>query len=316
VNRQSAATGVAAGLVSVALWGSWAAVSRLSLTGALDPFDMTMLRFAVAALVLSPVLMRGTGRRGIAGVEWKAAFWLWLAGGAPYTMVIYFGLTLAPAGHLAVIMPAAIVAFSMLGGRILFGERLTARRWAGCAAILAGVAMTGWTGLAAPPGGAASAGWGDAVFLFGALMWSAFGLSAQVYRVDPLRGVAVLSLLSFVTVTPPYLIFAGGRIAGLPLGEVAFQGFFQGFVTAVLALVLYTQSVKHLGAARASLFTALVPPIGLAAAYAVLGEVPDTLALLGGALATGGMVASLVAAPHDTGAGIPGRRGKKPPGSD
>lgn len=304
MNQRSVSAGIAAGIGSVALWASWAAVSRMGVIGALDPFDMTALRFTVATLVLLPVLVRGTGRHGIAGVTWPAAFWLWLGGGAPYTLVIYFGLTLAPAGHLAVIMPAAIVAFTAIGGRMLLGERLTAQRGLGIVAIVVGVVLVGWAGLTEAGSGA-----GDAIFFFGALMWSAFGLTAQIYRVDALKCVAVLSFLSFVTVAPPYLILTGDRILHLPLADVLLQGFFQGFVTAVLALVLYTRSVMHLGAARASLFTALVPGMGLAAAYLVLGEVPEVLSLAGAAVATAGMVISLVAkAAAAPSAGIPARR--------
>lgn len=304
MSRRSTSAGIVAGIVTVALWASWAAVSRMGVIGALDPFDMTMLRFSVATLVLLPVLARGTGRHGIAGVKWPAAFWLWLSGGAPYTLVIYFGLTLAPAGHLAVIMPAAIVAFTAIGGRVLLGERLTAQRGFGTAAIIVGVILVGWAGLTEAGSGA-----GDAIFVFGALMWSAYGLSAQLYRVDALKGVAALSLISFVTVAPPYLILTGDRIFGLPHAEVLFQGFFQGFVTAVLALILYTRAVTHLGAARASLFTALVPPVGLLTAYLILGEVPEGLALAGAAVATAGMIVSLAAkAAAVPSAGIPARR--------
>jgi len=55
---QGAIFGVAAALI----WASWSAVTRLAVTTSLNAWDITALRFGVAGLLLSPVLVR----RGLA----------------------------------------------------------------------------------------------------------------------------------------------------------------------------------------------------------------------------------------------------------
>src|SRR5207237_182568 len=54
--------GAAFGLAAASIWASWSAVTRLAVTASLDAWDIAALRFGVAGLLLTPVLVR----RGLA----------------------------------------------------------------------------------------------------------------------------------------------------------------------------------------------------------------------------------------------------------
>ena len=83
------------GLAAVSIWAGWSAMTRLAVTTSLDAWDIPALRFGVAGLLLSPILMR----RGIAldRLGWLGLGGLIVGTGAPYAVVVAIGLRFAPA---------------------------------------------------------------------------------------------------------------------------------------------------------------------------------------------------------------------------
>jgi drug/metabolite transporter (DMT)-like permease len=92
---------------------------------------------------------------------------------------------------------------------------------------------------------------------------------------------------------PGYAWFAGGDLAAAPWREIVIQGVFQGVLSAVVALLLYTRAVAILGAARGAVFAALVPTFSLLLAIPLLHELPTHLQLAGVVLVTAGMMFAL-----------------------
>ena len=81
------------GFAAVSIWASWSVVTRLAVTTSLDAWDIVALRFGVAGLLLSPVLVQ----RGLARdrLGWLGLAVIILAGtGAPYALVAAVGLPL------------------------------------------------------------------------------------------------------------------------------------------------------------------------------------------------------------------------------
>src|SRR5260221_6780221 len=54
--------GAVCAIAAVAIWAGWLVMMRVGVTSTLTAFDLTALRFAVAGVVLSPVVLR----RGLA----------------------------------------------------------------------------------------------------------------------------------------------------------------------------------------------------------------------------------------------------------
>ena len=278
--------GLGTGLVTALLWGSWAVVSRVGLTGALDFHDVTALRYTVSGIVLLPVLLRQrVNWHGIAGVPWHAIFLMLIGAGAPYALVVFAGLQVAPASHQAVIGPSGVLLFTAGLSALFLGERFDRRQLAGMTVVMAGVGAIGWHGLA----GDTDIGRGHLLFVAATLLWSVFTVTARAWRIDALVATAIVSVVSFVTYLPFYLLIAGGRLLAAPVLEVAFQGIYQGLITGVIALALYMRTVALLGAGRAALFVSLVPAMAAAMAVPVLGEALTTSTLVGVVLVTIGM---------------------------
>jgi drug/metabolite transporter (DMT)-like permease len=121
-----------------AVWGASFPMIRVA-APAFGPLAMACLRCALAGMVLA-VLLRLSRQRWPARAHWRAITLLSLLTVVlPFVLFNGAGLVL-PAGYSAV-MNATAPLFGVLAGSLMGEERLTARKLAGCAAGLAGVAL-------------------------------------------------------------------------------------------------------------------------------------------------------------------------------
>jgi len=91
--------------------------------------------------------------------------------------------------------------------------------------------------------------------------------------------VGVLSLLVYV---PLYATLYGfDHMVAAGLYENLLQLVAQGGFAGLLALYLFARAVTALGAGRASMFPALVPPVTMLIGFLAIGEVPTLPQLIG-----------------------------------
>src|SRR6476646_10507195 len=84
------------GLAAVTIWSGWIVVARLGLRSSLTPWDIAALRFAVAGLLMLPlVLARGVA---IDRLGWGGLAAIVLGGAAP-VFFANWGLMFAPAAQ-------------------------------------------------------------------------------------------------------------------------------------------------------------------------------------------------------------------------
>lgn len=280
----------AAGVVAMLLYGGQFVVSRWSIQRTLSMWDLAALRFATAGLLLLPVVLP-RGAAGAAGLGWGRAVVLAVCAGAPYTLLLYGGLALAPAADGAVIITGATPVISAALVWLWFGERPWPARLGGLALIVAGLVLVGWPGLS---GRAGAWTWlGDLLFAVDAVLWGLYTVLARRWHVDPLRATAMVWVLA-LTYVPFYVALAGTRLLSAPRAEVLFQALYQGVGVAIVALALYSWAIRLLGASAASLFMPLVPVFGTLLAIPVLGEIPAPVQLVGILAVTAGMALAAV----------------------
>jgi drug/metabolite transporter (DMT)-like permease len=284
-SRTRVGLAVAAAVTAMLLYGGQFVLSRWSIQRSLSPWDLGTLRFLTAGVLCLPFALRGRVGGGLGRL-----LVLTLAAGAPYTLIMYAGLSLAPAAHGAVIIPGATPVVSALLAWAWLGERPWPARVAGLAAIVVGLALVGSPGLRA--GSVASAWLGDALFVAAGVLWGLYTICARLWRVDPLRATAAVWALSLLYVPIYGLVVGPARLLDAPRGEVLFQAIYQGVGVAICALALYSVAIRVLGATVASLFMPLTPVFGVLLGVPILGEVPSAIQVLGILAVIGGMVAA------------------------
>ena len=201
------------------------------------------LRFSVAGLLLSPVLVqRGLARDRLGWLQLAVI----IAGtGAPYALVAAVGLRFAPAYDGGALNPGCMPLFVALIAALVPGEKLSTAQKLGLALILAGaLIIVGWHAAAWSP----SRTFGDALFLLAAFMTACFTVVMRQAELDPLHVAALVSTGSLVIYLPIYVALYGTRLARLPLADIAVQTIFQGVLVTIISLVLYGRAVAILGA--------------------------------------------------------------------
>lgn len=283
--------GLGCGLLAALIWGGQSVVSRQSVADGLTATDVTILRFGVAALIVLPFAWRRMRPFPVGRLGWRRAIVLTLMVGAPYSLLLITGSAFAPALHTSVISPGLMPVFTALFAWLLLGEKPGRQRLAGLGVLVAGIALFAWATLAGGP--SLRTTWiGDLCFAGTALIWSLFGLLARRWNVAAIDVTIVTCLLS-VLLLPILPLVTQTRLGEAAIGPILLQGLYQGALVGIGALFFYAQAITYLGAARAVLFTPLVPAVTAVAAWVLLGESIAPLEALGMTIAITGMVVAL-----------------------
>lgn len=277
---------VCLGLI-VAIWSGFQIVSRFSVRGGMNPFDLTALRFGISGLIMLPWLLRD----GLNGVSWRRAIVLAATGGLGFSFLAFAGFMFAPASHAAALMSGTQPLFTALAASALIGERLSPLKRVGLALIVGGVAFIGIESY-----GAAGLGhWrGDLCFLGAALSWALFAVACRAWDVRPMQGAVIVCTFAMFAYVPAYLVLATPQFDQVATGELLFQAVYQGVLATIVTMFAFTRAISILGAATTMMMTAAVPGIVTLSAGPLLGEIPSSLALAGVALVTMGVIATVL----------------------
>jgi drug/metabolite transporter (DMT)-like permease len=275
--RHPIALGLLCGVAAALCWAAGFVAARHGVLIGLTPSDIALHRYIWAGLVLTPVVARA-GLVNLGGIGWGRALALTLLAGPLQAMISYAGFVLVPLGHGGVIQPACAVLGGILLATWALGEPLPLSRVTGAALIVAGLVLLGAEAFATI--GAHGVG-GDMLFITAGLFWAVFGMLLRRWRIDPTYAAAIVSVLGLIYLPVHAVLFGFASMRAAGLWENALQALVQGVFAGAGAIYLYAISVVALGASRAAVFPALVPPFTLAIGFFALGEVPSLVQLAG-----------------------------------
>lgn len=252
--------GLLAGLLAVCCWSGFVLVSRLGGQSALSALDMMALRFLVGGLLLLPFV------RGRLWLNWRGLV-LALVGGIGYCLLAYQGFRYTSAVHASVMLPGLIPFAAALLSVLILVERLTPVRLIGLALIAVGAitmlaSSTIETSLV-----------GDLWLLGAACAWALYTVLAKRWQVPPLTGAVTTGVGSALLFLPLYGLLLPSNLLNAPWQDLVLQGFYQGVIATVVAMLLYLRAVSTIGPAAMGALMALVPVISGLAAVPLLSEV-------------------------------------------
>jgi len=272
-------------LLAVAIWSGWLVITRLAVTSTLSAEDLSALRFGSAGLIPLPLVWR----RGFAldRFGWRGLALIAFCAGVPYVLLVSHGLKLATAAEAGVLVPGTIPLFVALISAFTLHEQIGRIARIGLGLIVAGVAVIVVPALLDAAGRQLL---GYAVCLFSAVLWAAYTIEARRAGVDALHTTAIITVISGALFVPIYLLLPMQGIWHASWIEFWVQLIYQGPLTGIVALLVYTRAIAHLGATRTSAFTALLPLSALLLAIPVVGEWPGPGEAIGAMLSAVGVL--------------------------
>lgn len=286
----STTKGIAAGIFAAIIWATYLVFAKSGTSHGLAPQDFVLLRFGTAAAIMLPWLIRNNPCT-LGGIGWRRATILMLLAGPPFILLGTGGYIFAPLAHGAVIQPSTVTLASMMAAAILLKERLTRDKLIGVGMIIAGLVVI--ASHASRMGG--DNVWiGDLLFVAAGLSWTGFTILIKRWELGALAVTAAVSIVSAIVVVPATLIWGDfSRIAALPLGTLMAQLIVQGVLSGVVAVIAFGVAVRHLGAAKAGLFPAIVPAATLIVGVTLTGAMPSFYEWTGAALASLGLATAI-----------------------
>jgi drug/metabolite transporter (DMT)-like permease len=249
-------------------WGA-AYVPSAWLVETWPPLTAAGARLALAGALLLALLL-ALGRSLAPGVRPGAVGWLALTQTVLFYGAVFWGIEHAGAGLSAVLANTDPLFVAALAAAFL-GERMLGRQWAGLVVGLAGAAVVVWQGPLWPP----ALSLDGLVVVGGALAWSVGTVVATRGvrgRGDPLAlagwqmlaGGLVLALAGLAG--EEGVPASGARELALVIGLAA--------LGSAAPLALFYLALARAPAAEVSAWFFLVPVVGVATAWPILGETP------------------------------------------
>lgn len=268
-NAATAPAGTAKGygaiIFAVVIWAGWIVATRDQVASA-SVLDISVLRYLPPAIILAPVWLR----RGLIprGEDWRLVVIMATGWGGIFVILTGKGLETVPASLFGPLVPAMLPLTVGLWDRVIGGVRFSPQRKGGLALILISIALTIGPALAAGDLGFLS---GVPYLLAAAIGWSAFTIAFRHSTLSGIEAAAYISLWS-----TPFLLLsvlvAGTAIPQMSWGTIGWMVLSQGVLSGVGAATCFAYAVRHLGAARTSSFTSLVPMGAAVGGWLALGE--------------------------------------------
>jgi drug/metabolite transporter (DMT)-like permease len=272
------AIGALCGIAASACWAIGFVAGKHGIAAGLTPPDLAFHRFVWTGLLMVPLVARA-GLSDLGGLGWFRGLVILILAGPPQALLNYTGLTLAPLGHGAVIQPGSAALGGLLLAFLVLGEKLTTARVIGVVAILLGLFVLAGEAVTTLRGNALG---GDLLFAMAGWTWAGFTICLRGWRTSGLLAAQVVGVLSLVIYLPLYaLLYGFDHMIAAGLSENLIQVVAQGGFAGLLALYLFARAVTALGAGRASMFPALVPPMTMLIGFIALGDVPTIPQLVG-----------------------------------
>jgi drug/metabolite transporter (DMT)-like permease len=268
------------GFVTVLLWAGFVLLSRTAESNGLNGFDLTALRFGTASLLLIP------------------AWWFWLrvplfnwhmlalvaTGGIGYAVCVYSAFHFAPASHGAILLSGILPFFVTLMAWLVLGERPSRARYIALMTIGFGVLCLAFHSL----NGLRQSWPGDLLLVGSSCLWGLYTVLVKRWGKTPWEITIGVALLSALIYLPVYGLFLPKGLPHAPWHAIIIQGFFQGVLVVIVAMLCFMQAMERLGPTRLGAVMATVPAFAGLGAVFVLGEPFSWLLVAGLVLTCGG----------------------------
>ncbi len=255
----------------VFIWSGWITISRYGVHTALQPADITLIRYLTALICVSPLVLRHHWPK----YRLHQYLTVGLGIGFPYTMVSFYGLRELKAAHAGVLVNGMLPVFGALAAWYILRQRISLLRYGAIGLIfLSNFIMAGGDTFSADHST------GIILLLSAAAFYTMHMIGVKRWSFewkDVLVTVAVVNALLFL----PLWFFFPNALFQADIKDIVSQAVYQGILVNIVALMFSTYAIKHLGTITVSIFMSAVPISTAVLAWFLLDESLNSFELTG-----------------------------------
>lgn len=253
-------------LITMCIWGGFTIFSRLNLHWHVSAWDLVAMRFAIAFLILMPVLIY---KKDLAFLWHPRPVILALTGGLAYCLTVYTAFLQAPAAHAAIFLNGCIPLCTAVAAYLLFRQPFDKHTWLSLSIMLSALALMSYLMLHEQ---ASAFGIGDILFFLSAVWWGIFTVLLKQWKLSAWHSMASVAIWSALIYLPIYILFIPKHFQEAEPVHLLIQGVFHGVLVVIIATLTYVAAIERLGAFKTGSIVTLAPFIAAVIAVPLLNE--------------------------------------------
>lgn len=252
--------------ITMCIWGGFTILSRLNLHWHVSAWDLVAMRFAIAFLILMPVLIY---KKDLAFLWHPRPVILALTGGLAYCLTVYTAFLHAPAAHAAIFLNGCIPLCTAVAAYLLFKQPFDKHTWLSLSIMLSALALMSYLMLHEQ---ASAFGIGDILFFLSAVWWGIFTVLLKQWKLSAWHSMASVAIWSALIYLPIYILFIPKHFHEAEPVHLLIQGVFHGVLVVIIATLTYVAAIERLGAFKTGSIVTLAPFIAAVIAVPLLDE--------------------------------------------
>ena len=252
--------------ITMCIWGGFTILSRLNLHWHVSAWDLVAMRFAIAFIILMPVLVY---KKDLAFLWHPRPVILALTGGLAYCLTVYTAFLHAPAAHAAIFLNGCIPLCTAVAAYLLFKQPFDKHTWLSLSIMLSALALMSYLMLHEQ---ASAFGLGDILFFLSAVWWGIFTVLLKQWKLSAWHSMASVAIWSALIYLPIYILFIPKHFQEAEPVHLLIQGVFHGVLVVIIATLTYVAAIERLGAFKTGSIVTLAPFIAAVIAVPLLNE--------------------------------------------
>ena len=252
--------------ITMCIWGGFTILSRLNLHWHVSAWDLVAMRFAIAFIILMPVLVYN---KDLAFLWHPRPIILALTGGLAYCLTVYTAFLQAPAAHAAIFLNGCIPLCTAVAAYLLFKQPFDKHTWLSLIVMLSALALMSYLMLHEQ---ASAFGLGDVLYFLSAVWWGIFTVLLKQWKLSAWHSMASVAIWSALIYLPIYILFIPKHFQEAEPVHLLVQGVFHGVLVVIIATLTYVAAIERLGAFKTGSIVTLAPFIAAIIAVPLLNE--------------------------------------------
>ena len=252
--------------ITMCIWGGFTILSRLNLHWHVSAWDLVAMRFAIAFIILMPVLVYN---KDLAFLWHPRPIILALTGGLAYCLTVYTAFLHAPAAHAAIFLNGCIPLCTAVAAYLLFKQPFDKHTWLSLSIMLSALALMSYLMLHEQ---ASAFGLGDVLYFLSAVWWGIFTVLLKQWKLSAWHSMASVAIWSALIYLPIYILFIPKHFQEAEPVHLLVQGVFHGVLVVIIATLTYVAAIERLGAFKTGSIVTLAPFIAAIIAVPLLNE--------------------------------------------